>query len=276
MAIVKEKRAGQYHKHLSFRYPVTLGQRLYSILWGPLIVVLVLAFAAQFLSTTQYAAFGSVSIATYFLALFSTLARMAVAFFFALILSVPLALLATRTSRCEFVFLPLFDILESIPILAFLPVFILFFIKLDYLNGAAIVILFLAMLWNIVFTVVGGLKVIPSEIKSAARIFGLRGFSFFRKVTLPAIVPQLVTGSILAFAQGWNITIVAEVLHVYAPHGNPSQDLFGIGSILVQAASSGQTDIFITAIVVMILGIAFLNFFVWQKLLHYAQRFRFE
>ena len=117
---------------------------------------------------------------------------------------------------------------------------------------------------------------IPQDITDAAHVFGIKGFSYFKKVTLPAIVPQLVTGSILAFAQGWNIIIVAEVLHVYIPGGTNATDLFGVGSVLVHASASGETKVFMLAMFVMVLAIAFLNYFIWQKLLHYAQRFRFE
>src|SRR5207237_1392075 len=126
------------------------------------------------------------------------------------------------------------------------------------------------------FSIVGGLKIIPHDIIDAAKVFKITGFGYFRKVVLPAIVPQLVTGSILAFAQGWNIIIVAEALHVYMPHGTEANDLFGIGSLLVQSSAKGDTSIFIWSLIVMVLAIAFLNYFIWQKLLHYAQRFRFE
>jgi NitT/TauT family transport system permease protein len=95
-------------------------------------------------------------------------------------------------------------------------------------------------------------------------------------VILPAIFPELVTGSILAFAQGWNLIIVAEVIHTYLPHGTSSQDLFGIGSILVNASATGQTDMFIACIAVMIAVIGCINYFVWQKLIHYSEQFKFE
>ena len=170
----------------------------------------------------------------------------------------------------------MFDILQSIPILALFPVIIMLFIRFGDLNGAAIFILFLSMLWNLVFTLVGGLKLIPHDIIDAAHIFGLHGVSYLKRLILPAIVPQLVTGSILAVAQGWNITIVAEVLHTYIPGGTSAQDLFGVGSILVSAAAHAQNGTFLGAVFTMVVIIALFNFFVWQKLLRLAQRFRFE
>lgn len=245
------------------------------MLLGPAIVIgiifLILKFFPGIPDATETISIQDVVVATVM-----TMLRLAVAYGLAVIVAVPLALFATTNKYIQNIFLPFFDILESIPVLAFFPVLILVFVRFNFLNGAAIFILFLAMLWNLVFTLVGGINVIPKDIKMAAKMFHVTGFQYVRKILLPALFPQLVTGSILAVAQGWNITIVAEVLHVYIPHGDASQDLFGIGSLLVQAASTGQKNFFVICIVAMTLAIAFLNFFVWQKLLHYAQRFKFD
>ena len=270
----QSKHISHYHKHFGFSYPVSLAQKLYSILLGPLIVVLILTFVAQYFSAVYPSA--EISFSTLALATGATLIRLFIAYIFALIIALSLALIATASPKFEAILLPLFDILESIPILAFFPVVLLVFVSFNFLNGAAIFIIFLDMVWNLLFTIVGGLKMIPRDITDVAKVFNIKGFSYFRKVLFPAIIPQIVTGSILAFGQGWNIIIVAEVLHVYLPAGNSVNDLFGIGSILVQASGTGQTNVFIAAIMVMVLVIAFFNFFIWQKLLHYAQRFRFE
>ena len=267
----------KHHQKHAVIYPVSFGQRIYSMLVMPTVVLVLMILVLLIFGQAPKSQFiQDLSINTLMLAVGATFVRLSIAFVMAVIVAVPLAVLATFNQRTERIFLPLFDIIESVPILAFFPVFILFFVRFNFLNGAAIFIIFLGMLWNIVFTVVGGLKVIPQDIKSAAKVFGITGLRNFFTVTLPSVVPHLVTGSILAFAQGWNIIIVAEVLHVYIPGGTTIQDLFGIGSILVQAASTGQNAIFIAAVVVMVVAIALINFFVWQKLLHYAERFRFE
>lgn len=257
-------------------YPISLSEKIYSIVFGPIITFALLLVAAKVFSQFSVASVGSVSASLLIRATLATLSRLAIAYVLAVFVAIPLSLLTTLNSTAEKVFLPLFDILESVPILAFFPVLIGIFLKLGLPSGAAIFILFLSMLWNIVFTVVGGLKIIPSDIKAAGRIFGIRGISYVEKVLLPGVFPEIVTGSILAVAQGWNLIIVAEILHGYILGGTPSQDLFGIGSIMVNAASSGQSEIFLAALLAMVGAIAFLNFFVWQKLLHYAQRFKFE
>jgi NitT/TauT family transport system permease protein len=272
--IERQKHIRHYHRHFGFSYPVSLAQKLYSILLGPLIVVLVMAVFIRFFAVVYPAQ--QISFSTLILATLATLSRLFIAYIISVIVAVPLALFITWKPSLETIFLPIFDILESIPILAFFPVVLLVFLKFNFLTGAAIFIIFLDMVWNILFTLIGGLKIIPHDIIDAAKVFNIKGFRYFRKVLFPAIIPQLVTGSIIAVAQGWNIIIIAEVLHVYLPQGSNAQDLFGIGSILVQASGAGNTSIFLMALLVMVLTIAFFNFFVWQKLLHYAQRYRFE
>ncbi len=270
------KRSHHANHHVALSYPVSLHERLYAIILGPLAVVLLMYLVFAFYPVLAAPAGAALPLSTIVLAALSTCARLAIAYVLAVAVAVPLAILVTENAALEAFFLPVFDILESVPILALFPVVIILFIQFNFLNGAAIFILFLSMLWNIVFTLVGGLKMIPKDIAYAARVFGVRGFSYVRRIILSAIVPQLVTGSILAVAQGWNLIIVAEVLHTYIPGGTSAQDLFGVGSTLVSAAANAQTPVFLAAVFVMVVVIALLNFFVWQKLLHYAQRFRFE
>ena len=265
----------KHQKHASIvSYPHTFGEKIYSIFFTPLLLVFVVFVGIKLLHLSGN--YSQISFVTLGFAGLSTTYRLVIAYCLAIIAAVPLALLATKSTKMERFFLPIFDILESIPILAFFPILIILFIKFNFINGAAIFILFLSMLWNIVFTLIGGIKIIPKDIIYAANVFNIKGWKYVREVVLPAISPEIVTGSILAFAQGWNLIIVAEVMHVYIPSGTTGQDLFGLGSILVQSATSGQNYLFVSTLLVMILIIAIFNFFVWQKLLHYVQKFKFE
>ncbi|MBI3632649.1 MAG: ABC transporter permease subunit [Candidatus Vogelbacteria bacterium] len=241
----------------------------------PTILIILAIVTSSLLGVAQLTLF-SVKFNDLFLALGSTMARLASAYCLSVVIALPLAFIIYFSPTAERFLLPLYDIVESVPTLAFFPAIVIFFVKYNFVNGAAIFIIFLSMLWNIVFTVVGGLTGIPNDVKAAAHVFRVKGLSEIRYLLLPAIVPQLVTGSILAWAQGWNIIIVAEVLHTYLPAGIVGGDLFGIGSMLVNASSSGQGNIFFAAIVAMIVTIAFLNFFVWQKLLQYAEHYKFD
>jgi ABC-type nitrate/sulfonate/bicarbonate transport system permease component len=184
------------------RYPVTVFERLWSIFAMPLLVV-ALMYAAYTLYPVIAPPSGTVlPLSTILVAAFYTCVRLAIAYALALIVAVPLALAVTYNRVAEAILLPVFDILESVPVLALFPVIILIFIRYDFLNGAAIFIISLTMLWNIVFTLVGGLKIIPKDIIYASQVFGVRGFERLRRVILPALVPQFVTGSILAGRAG--------------------------------------------------------------------------
>ncbi len=253
---------------------MSLHQRIYTLVIVPILglfltFILIHAFGSHAEST-------EISRLSIVGALAATFGRLLVAYVFALLFSLPLALLVTRNAFAERVFLPLFDVIQSLPMLAFFPVVIVFFVHFGMYNGAAIFILFTAMLWNIVFSLVSGLHSIPAEIKAAGHIFGLHGLAFARKILVPASVPYLITGSILAFAQGWNIVIVAEVLHTYLPGSTTAIDLYGIGSVLVHASADGQQQTFLAAILALVVVIALCNFFIWQKLLHHAEKYKFE
>lgn len=206
----------------------------------------------------------------------ATVLRIGVAYIASVVLAIPIALFVTRNTKIQSVLLPVIDVLESIPVLAFFPIIILMFIKIHVPEGAAFFVLTVSMLWSIVFSLIGGINLIPRDIADAAKVFGLKGFSYIRYVALPALVPELVTGSILSVANGWNIIVVAEVLHTYVTQGSTQNDLFGLGSLLVKASATGDTNLFVLALSAMIIFIGILNVFVWQKLLRKAENFRFE
>lgn len=265
-----------YHHHYHFSYITSLGRHFSSIAIVLTVLAVILVFAFRFIEPTSAIDFQQLSWAGIFIASFNTLFRLAIAYILALALGIPLALLITSSSRLEKVLLPIFDIIQSVPVLAFFPVIVLVFLKINLAEGAAIFVLFMAMVWNLVFTMIGGLKTIPQDIKSAASLFGAKGFKKLWFVTIPSIFPYIITGSLLAWSQGWNITIVAEVLHTYIPNSTTENDLFGLGSLLVNSVSSGQHSIFLATLAIIVILIGSLNFFVWQKLLQLTERYRYD
>ena len=261
---------------MSLNYAHSARQRIYGYVVVPMLLLAAVAwvitrFGNQTLPQLPHLTWGILVGA-----IFVTFTRLLIAYAFALVLAIPLALLINHSPRAEKILLPLFDVVQSVPVLAFFPVVILFFVHFNQLNGAGIFILLITMMWSIVFSVVGGLQVIPSDIKAAAKIFGLKRWQYIDKVLLPAVMPYIITGSLLAWAGGWNIIIVSEVLHTYIPGADASSDLFGIGSILVQASAAGHQHDFFMALIVLIIFVAIMNIFIWQKLLRYAERFKFE
>jgi NitT/TauT family transport system permease protein len=266
-----------HYSHRSRRvHKVSLLEKLSLWLLIPIILIALSIAAIELAGANIGGDFGNVPIVYLCLAFLSSFTRLFVAYIFSLVIGVILAILILRSHVWERVLIPVYDVLESVPVLVFFPVIILFFIHYNLLNTAAVFILILTMVWSIAFAAIGGLHVIPEDVLFVPKVFGLTKFQSLRKVILPALFPSIVTGSLLAWAAGWNILIVAEVLHTYVPASDKVGDVFGIGSVLVQASSSGNQFLFLWSIVVIVLAITLINIFVWQRLLKYAERFKFD
>jgi NitT/TauT family transport system permease protein len=265
-----------YHHHYHFSYLTSKKRHFTATVIVIAVLTLILLTLFRYLTPERSVNLDQLSPTIIFLATFNTLFRLLIAYICALVLAIPLALLITKTERFEKILLPIADIVQSIPVLAFFPIAVIAFIKFNALDGAVIFILFLEMLWNLVFSMIGGLKTIPKDIMDTTKIFHIKGFMKLRYVIIPAVFPYLITGSLLAWAAGWSILMVAESLHSYIPNGNPASDPLGLGSLMVNSFYQGQNSVFLITLITMIVVIVLLNFFVWQKLLHLAERFKFD
>lgn len=265
-----------YHSRYHFSYPTSILHNLGALALTLVLLSLCLLAIFNFLHPVSLSDYKNVSIYDILLASTLTLFRMIVAFVLSIIVAVPLVIISTSHAKIEKVLLPIFDILQSIPPLAFFPVLVLFFIKFNLLESVAIFILFMEMVWILVFSMIGGLKTIPEDIKYVASIYKITGLKKIWYILLPAIFPQIVTGALLAWGASWSIVIVAEVLHTYIPSGTTSQDLFGLGSLLVNSAFYNNNILFLITLLVMVIIISLMNLFIWQRLLHLAQRYKFD
>jgi NitT/TauT family transport system permease protein len=200
-----------------------------------------------------------------------TFSRLVVSFIVALAITGVALLFIVGSRRLENFLLPIFDVLQSVPVLAFFPLIIVVFARLHLPELAAQIVLFVAMLWSVLFAAIGGMHQIPQDILDASRIYGGTGFKKFTKVIVPAIFPNLVTGSQLSFGAGWNVIIISE----YINYGTVQIHLPGLGSLLSTSAAT-DPGIFVAALVLMILIIAVLNRSVWHRLVNYSEKFKFE
>ncbi len=180
-----------------------------------------------------------------------------------------LAILAHK--KIENLLVPIFDILQSVPVLAFFPLIIIAFAKLHLPELAAQIVLFVAMLWAVLFGALGGIHQIPEDILEAAAIYGGRGWRQFTKIIFPAIFPNLVIGSILSWGAGWNVIIISE----YINYGNFQVRLPGLGNLLSSSASS-DAGVFMVSLLMLILIITAMDRLIWRRLTEYSEKFKFE
>lgn len=265
-----------YHHHYHFSYLTSKKRHFSATLIVIAIVTFIFLVLFHYLTPHKALDLNQLSPTIILLATFNTLFRLLVSYVASLFLSIPIAILITQNPRWEKILLPIADVVQSVPVLAFFPIIVVLFIKLNALEGAVIFILFMEMLWYLVFSMIGGLKTIPQDILDAAKIFNVKGYKKLWYITIPSVFPYLITGSLIAWASGWSILIVAEALHSYIPGGSSANDPLGLGSLLVNSFYKGENALFLGSLITMIIVITLINFFVWQKLLHLAERYKFD
>jgi len=228
--------------------------------------------------TGQYGFVRDLPIATYYLSF--SFVRMLLAYAMSLGFALVYGYFAATNRGAERVMIPILDILQSVPILGFFPVAIVFFIDLGTtagvptigLNLASIFLIFTSMAWNMVFGVYESLKSIPGELREATDSFGVHGWQRIRQVLVPATVNRLVYNSVLSWTGGWFFLVAAEFI---ASSGR-NQALPGIGSYLLFAAGSQNGSALVAGLVVLIVLITLLDLFVWRPLGRWAEKYRYD
>ena len=203
-------------------------------------------------------------------ALFS-LGRVAVVYFVALGVGLLFGILAASSKTAERVLVPIFDLGQSIPILGYFPIVLVFLIAVFPAGVGneigALFLLFTAMEWAIFFGVVGAVKSIPSSVEEAARGYGITGTSRLRYVVLPAVLPALLSASVLAWNDGWTFDAAAEFVQFANSAGTlQSYTVTGLGSYIESALNGGNLAASWFGVLVMGEIIFITNQLIWHQL----------
>jgi len=206
-------------------------------------------------------------------ALLST-GRMATAYFFSLLFSLFYGYAAARNRAARKVLMPLLDVLQSVPILSFLPVVLLGLSAMlpeDFAAElAAIVLIFTSQVWNMTFSFYQSMTTIPRELREASAIFRLSPWLRFKTLELPFAALGLVWNSIMSWAGGWFFLMAAEIFRV----GSRDFRLPGLGSYLQTAAHAGDLPAILWGIGALVAVIVLLDQLVWRPLLAWADKFK--
>ncbi|HYY48700.1 MAG TPA: ABC transporter permease subunit [Thermoplasmata archaeon] len=204
--------------------------------------------------------------------------RLLAAYVIALAWTIPIAVFLGESERASRILAPVLEVFASLPATALLPVIVGFAIlvagSFEAAGLAAILIALFSMQWYLLFNLIAGVRAIPADLKDAARSFGVRGLTYWKRVRIPAIMPSLLTGSITAWGAGWNAVIVSEYI-LYA--GKP-YEVLGLGSLLNHATFPfPNNDLLILTILTMIVVVLSMNKLLWRPLSKRAsRRYRLE
>ncbi|MDB5450623.1 MAG: sulfonate transporter permease [Phenylobacterium sp.] len=122
--------------------------------------------------------------------------------------------------------------------------------------------------WYILFNVIAGASAIPSDLKEAAGIFGMRGWQWWRQVALPGIFPYYVTGAITASGGSWNASIVAEAV----TWGDKHLEAAGLGAYIAKATAAGDYGRVALGVAVMSIFVIAFNRVLWRPMYRFAER----
>jgi NitT/TauT family transport system permease protein len=209
---------------------------------------------------------------------FLSLSRGVVAYAFSLIFTLFYGYWAAKDARARRVLLPLLDILQSIPVVGFMPGLILGMVALFPksnlgLELASILLIFTGQVWNMTFSFYQSVSSVPQDLREVSTVYRFGWWQLFRTVELPFATIGLVWNSMMSMAGGWFFLMLSETFKA-------GQDrdfrLPGVGSYMMAAVEAQRADAMLWAILAMTLMIVALDQLFWRPVVVWAQKYRVE
>ncbi|MEO7774762.1 MAG: ABC transporter permease subunit [Steroidobacteraceae bacterium] len=206
-----------------------------------------------------------------------TTLRMFAALALSLIFTLTYATWAAKSERAGTLLVPILDVLQSVPVLGFISLTVVFFMSLAPgrvlgAEFAAIFAIFTSQAWNMAFSFYQSLRTIPNELSEASDSFLLSPWMRFWKLEVPFAMPALVWNMMMSMSGGWFFVVASESISV----GHTSVSLPGIGSYIALAIEQRNLSAIAWAIATMLLVILAYDQIFFRPLIAYVDRFRVE
>lgn len=204
-----------------------------------------------------------------------TLLRLFIAYIISLILAIIWGMYCSFENSVAKIWLPIIDILQTVPLLAFFPVAvegIISFLgttRFAY-EVATIFLVFTAMYWNLFYGVYDSINSIPPDLQNFSKIFKIPFLYALKYIYIPISIPSIVSNSIVSWANGWFFIVLNEYLLFEAKFA-PDQ---GLGIFIYNAFTYGKINNIIIAILWISLLIIIFHIFIWEKLLIISNKFK--
>ncbi|MFP5235696.1 MAG: ABC transporter permease [Acidobacteriota bacterium] len=208
---------------------------------------------------------------------FLSMMRIGIAYVLSLIFAITYGYIAAYTPKLEGFMVAVLDILQSIPVLSFLPPVVLAMIALIPghqlgIEMGVIFLIFTGQVWNLAFSYYSSLKTIPREMMEAARVYRYSAWQRFWQLEMPFAAIGLVWNSIVSVAGGWFALMLCEMFTM----GDRNFQLPGLGSYIQSAANSGDVDSLLLGIGVVVLIVVATDQLLWRPLIAWSDKFKFE
>lgn len=206
-----------------------------------------------------------------------SLLRMFIALSVSTVFTFVYAYAAARSRRLEKILIPALDILQSVPVLAFLTVAIgallaLFPHSFIGLELASIFAIFTSQAWNMTFSFYHSLTTLPRELDELSRSLRLTRWMRFWKIEVPNGAIGLIWNGMMSFGGGWFFLVASEAVTV----ANAEYTLPGVGAYAGAAIAQGNLDHVFLAIAAMTVMVISVNFLFWRPTTAWAEKFKQE
>jgi NitT/TauT family transport system permease protein len=208
---------------------------------------------------------------------FYSVVRIGIAYLLSLTFAIAYGYTAAYNPRVEAWMIAVLDILQSIPVLSFLPPVVLAMVALIPghqmgIEMGVILLIFTGQVWNLAFSFYSSLKSIPREMLEASRIYRYSAWQRFWQLEMPYAAIGLVWNSIVSVAGGWFALIACEMFTM----GDRNFQLPGLGSYLQTATYSGDMRALVAGFAVVILIVVATDQLIWRPLIAWSDKFKFE
>jgi len=208
---------------------------------------------------------------------FFSLTRGFVAYGLSLIFTLIYGYTAAHSRLAERFLIPLLDILQSIPVLGFLPGLVIVLVQIFPntnlgLELACILMIFTGQVWNMTFSFYSALRSVPLEMREMASIYRLNRLSVLKIIELPYSMGGLLWNSMLSMAGGWFFLMVVESFTL----GDNNFRLPGIGSYMAVAFEHNNGVAITAGCLAMFFIIIVVDRVFWAPLVYWSHKFKLE
>lgn len=149
---------------------------------------------------------GDVGIAGHIL---TSLERVAIGYGLSAVMGVALGILIGQSLFAFRALDPLFQVLRTVPPLAWLPISLAIF---QQAGPSAVFLIFITAIWPIILNTAAGVQNIPPTYRNVGRVLALNPFTYLVRIMLPATVPYMFTGLRIGVGMSWLAIVAAEMV----------------------------------------------------------------
>lgn len=204
-----------------------------------------------------------------------TVIRMFIALIVSFIFTFIVGALAAKNKRAGKLLIPLIDILQSVPILAYLSITVAAFIALfpGSLLGpecATIFVVFTSQVWNMTLSFYQSLRSVPVELMEVTQVYQLSAWQRFWRLEVPFAMPGLLWNAMMSMSGSWFFVVASEAISV----ANQTITLPGVGSYIALAIAVKNLHAILYAILAMFIVIFLYDQLMFRPLVAWSQKFK--